>query len=61
MVVLVPKELHNRKEVVEAKEKELELLKKFEIYEETYAEDIKPNSEIVSSVWVITEKDFDGG
>jgi hypothetical protein len=55
-VTIVPVEMHGRKEVKEAKNKELDLLVRFQVYDEVKTEDAK-DGEVVSSVWVVTEKE----
>ena len=55
-VTVVPVEMHGRKEVKEAKNKELDLLIRFQVYDEVKTEDAK-DGEVVSSVWVVTEKE----
>ena len=56
-LTLVPRELHGRSEVKEAKIKELGLLSDFDIYEEVKKEEMARGGELLSSTWVVSEKE----
>ena len=59
-LTLVPRELHKRESVLKAKEKELQLLVDFDTYEEVNKEDMNADGELLSSTWVVSEKEVDG-
>lgn len=56
-VVMVPKSRHNENRVIQAKQKELNLWKEFDVYRE-----VSDDSSLqkISTMWVITEKVVDG-
>ena len=58
MVVMVPRSEHFSPLAIAAKEKELELLSEFEVYEEVNYDALKPEEKesIVKTTWVIVEK-----
>ena len=57
---MVPRELYGRPECIKAKHKELQLLEQFEVYEEAYEKDRNKDAELLSTTWVMTEKEVEG-
>ena len=60
LAVMVPRSLHGTKDVLEAKKKELALLKEFKAYKVIREDEAKEGVDILDTVWVVTKKEVDG-
>ena len=62
LVTIIPWELHGRRDCVKAKEKELNLLTEFKVYEDIREDEVIEGYEdkILPCTWVLTEKEQNG-